>query len=78
MLPNRAELEIKRTKWEKNKKENHLQIVRSALLKAKAKKNRQRVLDYANSNIKEELAIRKRSIENQVSFLVQCDFLTSW
>ena len=77
LLPNRAELELKRAKWDKNKKENHLQIVRTAVLKANAYKNRQRVLDYANSKIKEESAIRKRSIENQVSFLVQCNFLTS-
>ena len=77
LLPNRAELELKRTKWEKKKKENHLQIVRTELLKANAYKNRKRVLDYANSKIKEESAIRKRSIENQVSFLVQCNFLTS-
>ena len=78
MLPNRAELEKKRIEWNNNRKENHLQIVRTAVLKANAYKNRQRVLDYANSKIKEESAIRKRSIENQVSFLVQCNFLTSW
>ena len=77
MLPNRAELEKKRIEWNNNRKENHLQIVRTAVLKANAYKNRQRVLDYANSKIKEESAIRKRSIENQVSFLVQCNFLTS-
>ena len=61
----------------KNKKEKHLQIVRTAVLKEKSKKNRQSTLDYARSKIKEESAIRKRSIENQVSFLVQCNFLTS-
>ena len=77
LLPNRAELEKKRIEWNNNRKENHLQIVRTAVLKANAYKNRQRVLDYANSKIKEESAIRKRSIENQVSFLVQCNFLTS-
>jgi len=76
-MPNRAELEKKRIEWNNNRKENHLQIVRTAVLKANAYKNRQRVLEYANSKIKEESAIRKRSIENQVSFLVQCNFLTS-
>lgn len=77
MLPNRAELEQKRIDWVKNKKENHLQTDRTAVFKANSKKNRQRILDYANSKIKEESVIRKRSIENQVSFLVQCNFLTS-
>ena len=61
----------------KNKRENHLQIVRTAVLKEKTKKHRQRILDYAHSKIKEESATRKRSIENQVSFLVHYDFLTS-
>ena len=77
LLPNRAELELKRKEWETNKKQKHLQIVRAAVLKENSKKNRQRTLDYAHSKIKEESAIRKRSIENQVSFLVQCKFLTS-
>ena len=75
LLPNRAELEQKRIG--KNKRENHLQIVRTAVLKQKSNKYRQRTLDYAHSKIKEESAIRKRSIEDQVSFLVQCNFLTS-
>ena len=67
----------KQIEWEKYKKENHLQIVRTTVLKEKTKKHRQRILDYDHSKIKEESAIRKRSIENQVSFLVQCNFLTS-
>ena len=61
----------------KNKRENHLQIVRAAVLKENSRKNRQRTLDYAHSKIKEESAISKRSIENQVSFLVKYNFLTS-
>ena len=76
-MPNKAELEKKRLQWEENKKENHLQIVRTAVRKQMSSKYRQRTLDYAHSKIKEESAIRKRSIENQVSFLVQCNFLTS-
>ena len=35
LLPNRAELEIKRKEWETNKKQNHLQIVRTPLEKIK-------------------------------------------
>ena len=77
LLPNKAELEKKRLQWEENKKENHLQIVRTAVRKQMSSKYRQRTLDYAHSKIKEESAIRKRSIEDQVSFLVQCNFLTS-
>ena len=61
----------------KNKREDNLQIVRTAVLKEKTKKHRQRILDYAHSKIKEESAISKRSIENQVSFLVKYNFLTS-
>ena len=61
----------------KNKRENHLQIVRTAVLKEKTKKHRKRILDYAHFKIKEESAISKRSIENQESFLVKYNFLTS-
>ena len=77
LLPNKAGLEKKRLQWEENKKENHLQIVRTAVLKQKSNKYRQRTLDYAHSKIKEESAISKRSIENQESFLVKYNFLTS-
>ena len=44
----------------KIKKEKHLQIVRTAVLKEKSKKNRQSTLDYDRSKIKEESAIRKK------------------
>ena len=77
LLPNRAELEKKRIEWNNNRKENHLQIVRTTVLKEKTKKHRQSILDYAHSKVKEESAISKRSIENQVSFLVKYNFLTS-
>jgi len=67
LLPNRAELEKKLIELDKNRKENHLQIVRTAVLKAKSK----RMLDYAYSKVQEESAIRKISIENQVTFYHQ-------
>ena len=61
----------------KNKRDIHILIVRTAVLNEKPKKHRQRILDYAHSKVKEESAISKRSIENQVSFLVKYNFLTS-
>ena len=78
LLPNKAGLEKKTNRIWKNKRENHIQIVRTAVLNEKPKKHRQRILDYAHSKVKEESAISKRSIENQVSFLVKYNFLTSW
>ena len=76
LLPNKAGLE-KTNRMGKNKRENHIQIVRTAVLNEKPKKHRKRILDYAHSKVKEESAISKRSIENQVSFLVKYNFLTS-
>ena len=73
LLPNKAGLE-KTYRMGKNKRDNHIQIVSTAVLNEKPKKHRQRILDYAHSKVKEESAISKRSIENQVSFLVKYNF----
>ena len=68
-LPNRRELETKRSKWSQNTKAREFQIAKKEALKQKFKNNRQKILHNARLKAQEDLALNKNLIENQVSVI---------